>query len=95
MHNFEAMIIMPPDLEDNVYYGIFSDIEQFINLNGGKVNKIDNWGKKYLAYEINGSYLGNYALITFEYPVNDVSPVYNFLHNHDKILRSMVITKFD
>lgn len=95
MYNFEAMIIMPPDLGDEAYSSIFKDIENFINLHGGKVNKVENWGKKYLAYEINGSYLGNYALITFEYPVSDASPVHRYLHNHDNILRNMVITKFD
>lgn len=95
MHNFEAMIIMPPDLGDEAYSNIFKDIENFINLHGGKVDKVDNWGKKYLAYEINGSYLGNYALITFKYPVPDASPVYKYLHSHEQILRNMIIFKED
>ena len=95
MFDFETMIIMPPNLSDKTYLSVFSDIENFIKLQGGAVNKIERWGNKYLAYELNGSIYGYYALITFEYPLQDVSDIYKYLHSHEKILRNMIISKED
>jgi len=43
-------------------------IQTFIKNNGGEIVKLDEWGKKRLAYEINRKQYGNYVQIIFTGP---------------------------
>ncbi len=75
--------LMPPKEID-------AAIEQFSNIitsNGGKVRKVDKWGKRRLAYEIQKKQYGFYGSIEFEGPGNIpklLESEYNF---NDKVLR--------
>ncbi len=65
-------------------------IERFSNIitqNGGKVRKVDKWGKRRLAYEIQKKQYGFYGSIEFEGVGNipkELESEYNF---NDKVLR--------
>ncbi len=65
-------------------------IERFsgiITQNGGKVRKVDKWGKRRLAYEIQKKQYGFYGSIEFEGTGNipkELESEYNF---NDKVLR--------
>ena len=61
--NYELMIILAPDLEERT---ITPSLEQFLTVirnSGGTVEKIDVWGRRRLAYEINKNFEGIYAVI--------------------------------
>jgi len=52
MRQYEAMVILDPDLDERA---IAPSLEQFLNViraNGGQVEKTDIWGRRRLAYEI-------------------------------------------
>ncbi len=65
-------------------------IERFSNIitqNGGKIRKVDKWGKRRLAYEIQKKQYGFYGSIEFEATGNipkELESEYNF---NDKVLR--------
>jgi small subunit ribosomal protein S6 len=75
--------LMPPkDIDDTVEH-----ISKVITENGGKINSVDKWGKRRLAYEIQKKQYGFYFAIEFEGDGN--IPVilqsdYNF---NDSVLR--------
>jgi len=75
--------LMPPKEID-------ASIERFssiITSNGGKVRKVDKWGKRRLAYEIEKKQYGFYGSIEFEGEGNipkELESEYNF---NDKVLR--------
>ena len=52
MNNYEVMYIIKA-MEEEATEAVISKFEALINNNGGQVEKIDRWGKKRLAYEIN------------------------------------------
>jgi small subunit ribosomal protein S6 len=47
---------------------LLNKIQNFIKNNGGEIRKVEEWGKKRLAYEINRKQYGNYFHIVFEGP---------------------------
>ena len=51
MRNFEVMFILKPE-EDKVINPIIDKYDELITKNGGKIEHIDKWGVKRLAYTI-------------------------------------------
>ena len=52
MNKYEAMYIINPTLEDEARAAIVERFSSLVSQNGGSVEKIDDWGKRKLAYEI-------------------------------------------
>ena len=65
MNKYESVIIINPSLEQEANKALIKKFEDLINTDG-KVEKIDELGKRKLAYEINKSKEGYYVIYTFE-----------------------------
>ncbi|HLN76634.1 MAG TPA: 30S ribosomal protein S6, partial [Nocardioidaceae bacterium] len=54
MRAYEVMVILDPDLEERT---VAPSLEQYLNnvviKDGGTVEKVDVWGRRRLAYEVN------------------------------------------
>ena len=65
MKNYETTIVIDSFQKSEEMQNIVTKIQNFITNNGGEIQKIDDWGKKRLAYEINRKQYGNYHQIHF------------------------------
>ena len=68
MNKYETIIIIDPNVEDDIVDKIVSDIHEIISgdESGGFVTKTDNWGKKKLAYDVGANKEGTYVLVNYE-----------------------------
>lgn len=66
MNRYETIIVINPNLEAEDVERIVSDVQEIISGSGGIVGKVHNWGKKRLAYDVQGHRDGIYVLIYFE-----------------------------
>jgi small subunit ribosomal protein S6 len=75
-------LIPPKDIETTIqkYSAIIAE-------NGGKVRKVDKWGKRRLAYEIHKKQYGFYIAIEFEGPGNIPRLLESDYNYNDKVLR--------
>ena len=63
MRHYELMVILDPDLEERT---VAPRLDKFLNVirqGGGTVDKIDIWGRRRLAYDINKKSEGIYAVV--------------------------------
>ncbi|MGN6302857.1 MAG: 30S ribosomal protein S6 [Angustibacter sp.] len=63
MRHYELMVILDPDLEERT---VAPSLDKFLNVirqGGGSVEKVDVWGRRRLAYDINKKSEGIYAVI--------------------------------
>ena len=63
MRHYEVMVILDPDLEEKT---VAPSLETFLNVvraDGGEVLKVDIWGRRRMAYEINKKADGIYAVL--------------------------------
>ena len=63
MRHYELMVILDPDLEERT---VAPSLDKFLNVvrkGGGTVEKVDVWGRRRLAYDINKKSEGIYAVI--------------------------------
>ena len=91
MNQYESMYVLKPDLDEETRKSLIEKFKSLVESNGGKVEKVDEWGQRKLAYEINYIKEGYYVLMTFEaapeFPV-ELERNYNI---NDNVLRFNVI----
>ena len=52
MRQYELILIVQPDLDEEATNGVIDRVKDMITNNGGEIQKTDLWGNKPLAYEI-------------------------------------------
>ena len=66
MRDYEMMIIIDPTVDER-NLGIFVDkLLQVVPAEGGSVEKVDIWGKRRLAYDINKRSEGIYVVVNMK-----------------------------
>ena len=63
MHQYELMVILDPEIDERT---VAPSLDKFLNVirnDGGSIDKVDVWGRRRLAYEINKKTEGIYAVV--------------------------------
>ncbi|WP_196001813.1 30S ribosomal protein S6 [Clostridium sp. 1001271B_151109_B4] len=66
MRKYETIFILHPSFDEEAVKANIEKFQGVIENGGGKVENVDFWGKRKLAYEINKVSEGYYTLINFE-----------------------------
>ena len=91
MRHYEMMIILDPSLEETT---VQPSLEQFLNVvktGGGSVDKVDVWGRRRLAYEIDKRSEGIYAVIDMMALPDSVAELDRQLSLNEAVLRTKVL----
>lgn len=62
---YESIFILDPDLEEGVAQSAIEKIKGVITQGNGEILKVEDWGKRKLAYEVKKKSKGHYILIHF------------------------------
>ena len=89
---YESAVIINAALDDEQIESIVSRIKEFITNNGGDIREIENWGRKRLAYMINKSKIGYYAIFRFDAPTSIISKLERNYTLDEHILRYLTIS---
>ncbi|GIO28229.1 30S ribosomal protein S6 [Ornithinibacillus bavariensis] len=65
MRKYEIMYIIRPDMEEDAQKAVIERFNGILTDNGAEIEKVDEKGKKRLAYEINDYRDGYYVVINF------------------------------
>jgi small subunit ribosomal protein S6 len=76
-------------VEDQERTAVLDRIKEIITSDGGAIVKIDEWGKKRLAYEIKDSFDGVYYILYFQATSKTLDEVTRVLGITDSVLRYM------
>jgi small subunit ribosomal protein S6 len=61
---YEIIFIADPNLSEPDVEALSTTVKGFVEKEGGKIEKSENWGKKRLAYEVRRHREGYYVLLT-------------------------------
>ncbi len=95
MRKYEIMYIIRPDIEEEAQNSLIERFNNILTDNGAEIEKVDEKGKKRLAYEINDYRDGYYVVINFkgdETAINEFDRLAKF---SDDIIRHMAIREDD
>lgn len=91
MRHYEVMVILDPTLEERT---IAPSLDTFLNViknDGGTVDKVDIWGKRRLAYEIDKYSEGIYAVVDMNAEPASVLELDRQLNLNESVLRTKVL----
>lgn len=93
MKAYELLYIIDPSANDEVRAAVAARIETAIAGQGGEIENIDDWGKRKLAYEIDGLSEGNYILVNFQADPTHVQELDRVLRITDAVKRHMIVVR--
>ena len=88
---YESAVLINAALDDEQIENVVSRITDNIVNNGGEIREIDKWGRKRLAYVVNKSKIGYYAIYRFNAPSTIVSKLERAFNLDDQVLRYLTI----
>jgi len=85
--------VIRPDLSDEARTAKMERVHSLISENGGEIGKVEDWGKRVLAYEIRHFTEGFYRLTEFRMPPESVVAVEGRLNLDEELLRYQIIVR--
>ena len=93
MRKYEIMLILPADAEDDVVTGVVDRINKVLADSGGEVGKVDKWGRRRLAYEIDKRTEGFYVVAEMTADPSTIRELERVLQLVDEIVRFKVVVR--
>jgi small subunit ribosomal protein S6 len=91
MRQYELMIILEPGLEERTVQPSLEQFLKVVKTGGGTVQKVDVWGRRRLAYEIDKKSEGIYAVIDLTAEPDTVRELDRQLNLNEGVLRTKVV----
>lgn len=91
MRHYEVMVILDPSLEERTVTPSLENYLKVVRESGGSVEKLDVWGRRRLAYEINKQAEGIYAVIDLQCTSAAVAELDRQLRLNESVLRTKVL----
>lgn len=90
MRHYEIVFLVHPDQSEQVP-GMVERYTATITNNGGKVHRLEDWGRRQLAYSINKIHKAHYILMNIECNDTALEELSTNFRFNDAILRNMVM----
>ena len=91
MRKYEVMYVIRPDLNEEATKEAVEKFQNVITANGGEIQKVDDMGKRRLAYEIQGYHEGVYTLVYFQSEPQVVAELERNLKISDAVIRYLIV----
>lgn len=91
MRHYEVMVILDPSVEERAVSPLIENFLTVVRTSGGNVEKVDTWGRRRLAYEINKQSEGIYSVIDLKATPEVVKELDRQLGLSESVLRTKVL----
>ncbi len=90
MRHYEVVFLVHPDQSEQVP-AMIERYKSIIETNGGKIHRLEDWGRRQLAYSINKIHKAHYVLMNIECGNEELAELESMFRFNDAVLRNMVI----
>jgi small subunit ribosomal protein S6 len=91
MRRYEMMIILDPSLEERTIQPSLDQFLKVVTTAGGSVDKVDVWGRRRLAYEIDKKAEGIYTVVDLTAEPDAVKELDRQLNLNEAVLRTKIL----
>jgi small subunit ribosomal protein S6 len=91
MRPYEIMIILDSSLDEDAVRAAVDRATDLIRNRGGDPHRVDRWGKRRFAYELNHRWDGYYVLVEAQAEPSVMAELDRALHLADEVVRHKVI----
>ena len=92
MRHYEIVFLVHPDQSEQVPQMV-ERYRATIENSGGKIHRLEDWGRRQLAYPINKIHKAHYALMNVECGAEALAELESAFRFNDAVLRNLVIRR--
>lgn len=90
MRNYEIVLLVHPDQSEQVT-AMIERYSNLINQRQGKIHRLEDWGRRPLAYPINKVMKAHYVLMNIECDQATIDELSDNFRYNDAVIRNMVL----
>lgn len=94
LRHYEVVFIVHPDQADQIS-AMIQKYREIIESRSGKIHRLEEWGRRQLAYPIANLHKANYVLMNIECNQESLDELNEAFRFNDAILRRLVIKRKD
>ena len=92
MRHYEIVFLVHPDQSEQVP-AMIERYKSLVESNGGAVHRLEDWGRRQLAYSINKIHKAHYVLMNVECDQNVRDEIETAFRFNDAVIRSLIIKR--
>ena len=92
MRHYEVVFLVHPDQSEQVN-GMVDRYRTLIESNGGAIHRLEDWGRRQLAYPINKVHKAHYVLMNIEVNAATLAELSSAFRFNDAVLRNLIIVR--
>ncbi|PAU87651.1 30S ribosomal protein S6 [Pseudomonas sp. WN033] len=92
MRHYEIVFLVHPDQSEQVN-GMVERYTKLIEEDGGKIHRLEDWGRRQLAYPIDKIHKAHYIMLNVECSANALEELTENFRYNDAVIRNLVIRR--
>ena len=92
MRHYEIVLLIHPDQSEQVP-AMLERYKGMITAGGGKVHRVEDWGRRQLAYAINNVHKAHYVMLNVECTGKALAELEDNFRYNDAVIRNLVIRR--
>ena len=92
-HKYELMFIADPELDERGLKKLTEQYLEIVTKEGGSVDGTDYWGRRKLAYEIQGNTEGKYVVVNYTAEPATSDELDRLLNHSESVIRTKILRK--
>ena len=94
MRHYEVVFMVHPDQSEQVP-AMIERYRTMIESNGGTIHRLEDWGRRVLAYPINKIHKAHYVLMNIECGAEPLEELGNAFRFNDAVIRNLIMKRDD
>ena len=90
MNKYELCLVLNAKIDEEARTAEFEKVKEHIARFGGTITKIDAWGKRRLAYEIQKMSEGFYFFVKFDAPADAPAEIESRIRIMESVMRYLI-----
>ena len=92
MRHYEVVFLVHPDQSEQVN-AMIERYRSMLEGNGGQIHRLEDWGRRQLAYPINKIHKAHYVMMNIECDSDALNELTSAFRFNDAVLRNLVISR--
>ena len=92
MRHYEIVFMVHPDQSEQVP-AMIERYRSMIDSNGGAIHRLEDWGRRLLAYPINKIHKAHYVLMNIECDAETLEQISDAFRFNDAVIRNLIIKR--
>ena len=91
LRDYELVVVLSPEIGDDVIGESLEPLSQSITTRGGEVTDVNHWGRRRLAYPIKRHMEGNYVVSQIKLDPGQVPDLESNLRISEEVIRHLIV----